>query len=224
MRLTVLDVGNTHTRWASFEDTRCLRVRRIRTGRPLPVPRSQPVIFSSVVPEITRRMRAAGARFFGSDFPSPFPVRVRRPGRTGTDRIAAGVAAFLRLRRACVVASFGTALTVDAIGDDGAFLGGAIAPGAGTMASALAQRTAQVPAVRIGRPRRAVGRDTSEAVRSGIWHALWGVVESVRRAHCGPLVVTGSDAPLFASRADMVAPNLVLEGVAIAYLRWIGRA
>lgn len=218
MNLLAIDVGNSRTHFGLFEGR---RLRRAWTGRLSARPRADAIIYASVVPAADARLDRWGALRFRRDFPAA--IRTRAKG-TGDDRLANAAAAFARVRGACVVVSFGTAVTVDAVSADGEFLGGTIAPGAGLSADALHHRCAQLPFVEPRRPSRAVGRDTREAIASGVWHALAGLVREVSRAHRGPVIATGADAPLFGSIADVVAPHLALEGVALSYLRWVGRA
>lgn len=221
MKLLAIDVGNARTHFGLFEGMRLRRAWATGTGRPFARPRADAIAYASVVPAVAARLHRWGALRFGRDFPAAIRTRTRG---AGDDRLANAAAAFARVRGACVVVSFGTAVTVDAVSADGEFLGGTIAPGAGLAADALHHRCAQLPFVEPRRPSRAVGRDTREAIASGIWHAAAGLVREISRAHRGPVIATGADAPLFASIADVVAPHLALEGVALSYLRWIGRA
>ena len=85
---------------------------------------------------------------------------------------------------AAVVVDCGTATTVDAVGPDGAFLGGAIAPGLELGLDALASRTARLPRIELRTPARAIGRDTVSAILAGSvlgYQALvTGLTERVR--------------------------------------------
>src|SRR4029077_19744296 len=97
----------------------------------------------------------------------PLAVRVDRPAEVGSDRLVNALAAPRLFPGPAVVADFGTATTFDAIGPDGAFLGGAIAPGLELGLDALAARTAKLPRIELGIPDHAIGRDTVAAIQAG---------------------------------------------------------
>ena len=84
-----------------------------------------------------------------------------------------------------VVVDFGTATTLDCVAADGAYVGGAIAPGLELGLEALAARTAKLPRIELRAPDRAIGRDTVSAMQSGTifgYQALAsGLLERVRR-------------------------------------------
>ncbi|MBA2313386.1 MAG: type III pantothenate kinase [Actinobacteria bacterium] len=134
------------------------------------------VVICSVVPRATQELRAMTLRYFG------FPAVVVEPGvktglavltdnprEVGADRIANAVAARdLFPGQPVVVVDFGTAITVDAISAQGEFLGGAIAPGIETAATALFESTAQIRRVELIAPPAAVGKSTITSVQSGI--------------------------------------------------------
>jgi len=84
-----------------------------------------------------------------------------------------------------VVVDFGTATTFDCVAADGAYVGGAIAPGLELGLEALASRTAKLPRIELRTPDRAIGRDTVSAMQSGTvfgYQALaTGLLARVRR-------------------------------------------
>lgn len=143
-----------------------------------------------------------------------------RPGQLGSDRWAALVAAWNLQRAACVVASAGTALTVDALSRDGDFLGGFIIPGRNMMLSAIAAQTAGVADI-VG-SLTAFPASTGDAVHTGILTAMAGAVERMcrtleQREGVSPvLMLTGGDAPVLQealSSHGVIMDNLVLEGL-----------
>lgn len=167
----------------------------------------------------------------GSDF--PIENRTEFPEKVGIDRLAAAVAAN-RIRRpsaGAVVVDFGTAITVDLITPEGDFAGGAILPGVGLSASALAQRTDALPQVDVrldGKSPASVGTSTTLAIESGIyWGAVGAVRELIARHTDGltaaaQVLVTGSTSPDLArllGTPDYTVrylPHLVLSGISIA--------
>jgi len=181
----------------------------------------------------------------GADFPIPIRAEVDKPERVGVDRLLAALAAFRRAEGACIVVDAGTAVTVDAVSADGGFQGGAIFPGMDMMAQALAEKTALLPRVIPRYIETTLGRNTEEAILAGISHA-WqaGIVYLI----AGALVEVGEEAKVFLTGGEIghsaaevrgflgrkapvagdkgpaeqstVVPNLVLEGLVIAYCEW----
>jgi len=162
----------------------------------------------------------------------PLEVRVDQPDKVGVDRLLSAVAAN-RLRqpqRAAITVDLGTATTVDLIGADGAFEGGAILPGLGLSAAALHAGTSSLPQLSptsIDAPPAPVGKSTALAIQAGLY---WGAVGAVRQlarmqtknSDTAPQVfVTGGDAALLteqlvvASTAARHVPHMVLVGMAI---------
>jgi type III pantothenate kinase len=159
----------------------------------------------------------------------PLAVRVDHPEEVGLDRLAAAVAAnALRApNRAAVVVSAGTALTVNLIGQSGAFEGGVILAGFRMQAEALFQAADLLPlaAWKSDEEPAVVGKNTEAAIQSGLF---WGTVGAVKEiigrvarevGHDPQIFVTGGDlarlAPLVGDDTQFV-PNLVLAGIAIA--------
>ena len=95
------------------------------------------VIVSSVVPPLGTQYELLAERYLdgarcllvGPGIKTGMPIRIDNPYEVGADRLVNAVAAYERFAGPCVVVDFGTATTVDAIAEDGAFVGGAIAPG-----------------------------------------------------------------------------------------------
>ncbi len=113
----------------------------------------------------------------------PLVVRLERPDMAGIDRLVDAVAVN-RLRepgRAAVIVDVGTAITVDLVAADGAFLGGSILPGLAISARALNEFTDLLPLIdvsELSEPPPALGTATEEAMRSGLF---WGTVGAIRQ-------------------------------------------
>lgn len=103
-------------------------------------------------------------------------IGYERPEELGPDRIADAVAGHAAAGGAAIVVDLGTATTFNAVTAEGVFLGGAIAPGIGTAADALARSAARLFRPSFDFPARAIGRSTDESLRSGI---LWGAAAMI---------------------------------------------
>lgn len=162
----------------------------------------------------------------GQDLPLPIQTDLPQPQRVGTDRLCAAAMAYHRLRQACVVADFGTAVTIDCVSQEGVFLGGAILPGLGMGADALARGTAALPRVALARPDWVFGKDTAQAIVGGLVYGARGALRELAEAYATALgswpqlILTGGDAELVGKGCDFVdsiVPDLALMGVALAY-------
>jgi type III pantothenate kinase len=249
--ILAFDVGNTSVKCAVLVRGRWQRLARVATrpvehlghrlaeGFPEGKARSmrpQRCVVSSVCPaaddavaSFSRGLGVGKVEFFGRDLPVPINTKVREPEKVGTDRLLAALAARELRGAPCIIVSAGTAITVDLIDAAGCFAGGAIAPGFHLSARALHEQTALLPLVEPARPVEPAGRDTAEAVQSGVyWSCAGGVLALVERFKelpgCAdaPVLCTGSDAslllPVLAGgppQADS-EPDLIFRGTAVA--------
>ncbi len=202
------------------------------------------IAVASVVPALTSALEAMAARrglpvLVASAGTVPLAIRVDRPHEVGADRIVNALAAARLYGTPAVVVDFGTATTLDCVGLDGAYVGGAIAPGLELGLEALAARTAKLPRIELRTPDRAIGRDTVSAIQAGTvfgYQALAsGLLARVRAelaeaAGVAPgdvrAILTGglSAAPWAAGveGVDAIDPDLTLKGLAILYAEVAG--
>jgi type III pantothenate kinase len=191
---------------------------------------SMPIVAVSVNPAVAE---AFGERLghawllLGRDLEIPVRNRTRKPEQTGHDRLLDGYAAQKLHGRPVLAVDFGTAFTFNLMDEEGAFLGGAIAPGLEISRAGLFKRCAQLPWIE--GPVEEVpllGKDTESAIRSGIYNGYLGLVESLvtrlKDSVAGPcaVVATGGDAPFFvrhSSLFDHHDPDLLLKGIALAH-------
>lgn len=157
-----------------------------------------------------------------------FPIDVETPEEVGADRLLNALAAHQIYGGPLIVVDFGTATTFDVIGVEGAYLGGAIAPGINLSIEALHQAAARLPRIGIGRPQAVIGRATIPAMRSGIYWGYVGLIDGLIGRIEGEYgarletVATGGLAPLFAEgspRLSRIDPDLTLEGLRLLSLR-----
>ncbi len=194
---------------------------------------------ASVVPAVTAALEAVATRrerplLLAGVGTVPLPVRVDRPAEVGADRLVNALAAARLYGTPAVVADFGTATTFDCVAADGAYVGGAIAPGLELGLEALAARTAKLPRIELRVPDRAIGRDTVSAMQSGTifgYQALaTGLLARIRREladgagvaeEAVRTILTGglSTAPWAAAieGVDVIDPDLTLKGLGILH-------
>jgi type III pantothenate kinase len=145
--------------------------------------------------------------------------RYRNPGQLGADRFAAALGArTLVPGKALVVATCGTATTVDAVSADGEFLGGMILPGLGLMLDSLARGTAQLPAASAdAAPPPVFADNTLDAIRSGCVSAQAGAIaRAVTSLPAELCIVSGGAAGHIAPALQVpyrMLDNIVLAGL-----------
>jgi type III pantothenate kinase len=194
---------------------------------------------SSVVPTATLALdRIAASRgrpiVFAGSGTVPIAVRVDRPHEVGPDRLVNALAASRLHGTPAIVVDAGTAATFDCVAPDGAYVGGAIAPGLELGIDALATRTALLPRVDAAAPVRAIGRDTVSAIQAGAVLGFQALVEGlvgrirqelaeahgrdprdIRTILTGGLSAAGWVASLHG--IDVIDQDLTLKGLAILH-------
>jgi type III pantothenate kinase len=162
----------------------------------------------------------------GTDIPVNIPILIENPEKVGVDRLLNAIAVFQRMRTGAIVVDFGTAITFDVVSDKGEYLGGVIAPGIETSAHALNTRTAFLPRVAINKPLHALGKNTEEAIRSGVYWGTVGMIERILKELFNDLgyepkvIATGGDAELIGADVPLISdiiPHLTLEGIRIVH-------
>ncbi|HNA99311.1 MAG TPA: type III pantothenate kinase, partial [Marmoricola sp.] len=132
------------------------------------------------------------------------PVQMDNPREVGTDRIVNALAAAAIYAGPTIVVDFGTATTFDVVSEDGAYVGGSIAPGIDISLEALGKRGAQLRKVEIVRPRSVIAKNTVEALQSGLVFGFAAQVDGIVNRMLAELqlapgqanvVATGSLAP-----------------------------
>ena len=229
--------GVTRFATARRVDVGSLRGDLARAG--MDVPAVDAIALVSVVPAYRAAFADLAAErgaplFEATAATIPLAVRVADPHAVGADRLLDAWAAVHLYGTPAIVVDFGTATTVNAVSADGAYVGGAIAPGLLLGLEALAARTAALPLVAPEWPARAAAVDTVEAIRSGavIGH-LGAVRELVARMSAELVAESGAGAPRIrvvlagglAAAAwwreldgvDAIDPDLTLRGLALLH-------
>ncbi len=195
------------------------------------------IVVSSVKPAWTKVIKEiAEANFdeeihiIGKDIPLPMQLWVDEPDKVGTDRVISAAAAFDVVQDAVVVADFGTAVTIDLVDHNGIFLGGVICPGFEISAKALRDYTAQLPNIKITKPKIPYGKNTVDAINCGLYYSIVGALQEVIRRYAEEFgkwpqtVITGSGAKVIAADCEFIdnyVPNLVVKGIVLAYKKYL---
>lgn len=195
------------------------------------------VILASVVPQLTPVFQALAQQYLHQEaivvthqLDLGIRLLVENPWETGPDRIISAIAAHAVADGPAIVIQFGTATSFDCVSAEGDFLGGAIAPGLGISAEALARAASRLYQVELVPPPHALGKNTMHSMQSGIIYGHVGLVEGLvarlRKefpggedarvlAHGGLAELMGGVTP----SVDVVDTNLLLRGLRIAWER-----
>ncbi|WP_299056509.1 type III pantothenate kinase [uncultured Nocardioides sp.] len=201
------------------------------------------VVVGSAVPSILAEWREMLATHL-ADVPcvvvepgvrTGIPVRTDNPREVGADRVADALAALTRYGAPVVVVHLGTATCLEVVTGEGTYVGGVIAPGLRTSLDGLRHRAAQLREVELVRPATVVGRNTVEALQSGVLYGAAAQVEGlvarvVAEQGLDParttVVATGHLAPLVVDDCSCVTdhdPWLTLRGLELVHRRNTGR-
>jgi type III pantothenate kinase len=240
--LLAIDIGNSLIKFGVFGGDQLLDKFSIPTKpnyRPdqlqlsrLKQPNIDAVVVGSVVPELFDIIGEASQtelkltpRIIDHSTDFGLKINYNPPESLGIDRLINASAAAKKYGLPVIVCSFGTATVIDVITYDRVFLGGIIAPGIRTMAAALRENAAQLPAVEIEEPHSLIGNSTEAAILSGIVNGHVAMADGlIQRITSGlgtpntnlKVVATGGFANLIASKMEAVTKideNLTLDGL-----------
>jgi type III pantothenate kinase len=251
--LLVVDVGNTQTHFGTILDGRLLehwrfatvrvstadelgaRLRALLELRGVGLADLDASIVSSTVPALAPEWATMAERYLGHRMlvvgpgvRTGMPLRYDNPREIGADRLVNAVAAYEKVKGACIVVDFGTAITYDPVSADGEYLGGIITPGVEISLEALTNAAAKLPKIDLGPPRSLIGKSTVDAIRSGIIYGFAGQVDAIvtrLRAELGPeteAIATGGLAGHivpYTETIDEVDDLLTLEGLRLLHER-----
>ncbi|MFA5581905.1 MAG: type III pantothenate kinase [Paracoccaceae bacterium] len=232
--LLCIDTGNTNTVFSIWDGDDCIATWRASTSHQRTADQYYvwlstlmkfqkieaditEMIISSTVPRVVFNLRVLSDRYFHCrplvvgkpECLLPAAPRVDLGTQVGPDRLVNTAGAFDRYGGDLIVVDFGTATTFDVVAEDGAYVGGVIAPGVNLSLQALHEAAAALPHVDVTMPAAVVGTNTVACMQSGIFWGYVGLVREicnrVKAEHGRPMkiIATGGLAPLFAQGADL---------------------
>lgn len=252
--LLLIDVGNTNivmgiydndeikyswrlgTKFTRTSDEYGLQVDSIFRHYGIEVNDINDIVLASVVPSLQHTLKSMCTRYLGIDpiiigegTKTGIKINYDNPKEVGADRIVNSVACYEKYGAPCIVVDIGTAISFDVVSREGEYIGGAIAPGIGIASDALFSRTSKLPKVELEEPRHAVGRNTVEAMQSGIVFGYIGLVDNIVANILSELnytkeetriIATGGFAELIAKQSDYIEGydyDLTLRGMKLIY-------
>ncbi len=251
--LLVVDVGNTQTHFGTYAGTELVehwRFATVRTStadelgaalhnllelRGMGFDDLDASIVSSTVPVLEPEWLAMAERYLGHrmlavgpGLRTGMPIRYDNPREIGADRLVNAVAVRDRFGAPSVCVDFGTATTFDVVSPVGDYVGGALMTGIEISLDALTERGAKLPKVELAVPRSVIGRNTVDAIRSGVIYGYAGAVDAILRRLADELdaaldvVATGGLARLVVPHCeeiDEVDDLLTLTGLRLLHER-----
>jgi type III pantothenate kinase len=249
----VLDVGNTNIVLGVYENNKLKRHWKVGTDRnktedefgmlvknlfsdsDIHLKDIDGVIISSVVPPIMFALESMCQKYFhikplivGPGIKTGLNIKSDNPREVGADRIVNAVAGIHFYGAPLVIVDFGTATTYCYIDENYQYLGGIIAPGIKISTEALYTKASKLPRIEIAKPKNIVGKNTVDAMQSGIFYGYVGQVEGIvgriKKQYDSnvKVVATGGLANLIAEECkviDKVDPFLTLEGLNLIYFK-----
>ena len=190
-------------------------------------------IISSVVPPLTKILNEAihkiikkDALIVGPGIKNGMNILMDNPAQIGRDLIAVAVGAIAEYKLPVAIFDLGTATTLCVVDDKKNYIGGMIMPGIKTSLNALAENASQLKEIDLDAPRRLIGKNTTECMRSGMIYsnaaAIDGIIDRVEEELGMPVTVvaTGGLAKLvvpFCRREVILDEDLLLKGLWVIY-------
>jgi type III pantothenate kinase len=204
--LLVVDVGNTQTHFGLCRGEELLEHWRFATVRQSTADQLGAAlsnllelrgyafddldgsIVSSTVPQLEPEWVAMAARYLGQDMHAVGPgtktglaIRYDNPREIGADRLVNAVAMRARFKGPAVCVDFGTATTFDVVSGAGEYVGGSLMTGIEISLEALSERGARLPKVDLAPPKSVIGKNTIDAIRSGVVYGYAGAIDAILR-------------------------------------------
>ena len=190
-------------------------------------------IIASVVPQVLNTMQTAvrkltgkKALVVGPGLKTGLNIAIENPSQTGADLVVGCVAALREHKPPMIGIDMGTATTMVVLDKNGALIGGSISPGVKISLDALTGGTALLPGLQLDQPKRAIGRNTTDCMRSGIMLGtacmLDGMIERMEEelGYKTKVIITGGIARFVVPmcRREMTYDkDLLIKGLAALY-------
>ncbi len=249
--ILAVDIGNSNIVLGCMEGTQIIREARMATDLiktsdqycaelksmldllDVDAKRMEGAIISSVVPPVLNSFKTAIIKLtgitplvVGPGIKTGLNILLDNPALAGGDLIVGAVAALDQYKPPLLIIDMGTATTITAIDSKGNFLGGSIFPGVKISAEALSGKTAQLPAISLEAPQKAIGRNTVDCMRSGIMMGTAAMLDGMiarmeeELGSSATVVATGGIARFvipMCRREVIYDKDLLLRGLGILY-------
>ncbi|MDD7026645.1 MAG: type III pantothenate kinase [Lachnospiraceae bacterium] len=190
-------------------------------------------IISSVVPQITNVAKLAAEKILkkevmvlGPGIKTGLNILMDQPGQLGADLVADAVAGISEYPVPLIVIDMGTATTALVIDEKKNYIGGMILPGVGTALDALVSHASQLSGISIDAPKRVIGKNTIDCMKSGVLYSSAGAIDGIidrmeeELGQKTTVVATGGLAKKIiphCRRKIILDDNLMLKGLKVIY-------
>ena len=256
--LLAIDIGNTNIVIGGIKDDQIVFEARIATDRSktsdqyavdikdilslfdVKAEDIQDCIISSVVPPVFNSVRTGILKVTGKSpmvvgpgLKTGLKIHMDNPAQVGSDRIVIAVAALAEYKPPLILMDLGTATTLEVVGEDNSYLGGCIIPGVRISLDALTSRTAQLPGIRLEQPKRVIGKNTVDCMRSGIMYGTAAMIDGMldrieeELGTSTTVVATGGIAQFIiplCHREIKLEKDLMLKGLNLIYQKNKGKS
>ena len=249
--LLVIDIGNTNITLGVFENEKIVQSWRLATD----IKRTEDeygvflknilretnldkkisnAVIASVVVQLTEKIEIALKKYLGIDsliishkVKTNVVLKTDNPSQVGADRIVNACAAAKLYSTPAIVVDFGTATSFDIVNEKNEFIGGIITAGMKIQAEALSSKTSKLPKLNIEAPEHAIGRNTIEAMLSGIVRGHAAMIDGLilecekELGQKATIIATGGYSAVISKylnrRFDYINPDLTLIGAKILF-------
>lgn len=249
--LLAIDIGNTNLVIGCFQDNELKFKARIATDTArtsdqygveiknmmeaygVRVSDIEDCIISSVVPPVFNSVRTGVWKVIGKQplvlgpgLKTGLNIHMDVPSQVGSDRIVLAVGALAEYKAPMILMDLGTATTMEVVEPENLYVGGIIFPGVKISLDAMTSRCAQLPGISLDKPKRVIGKNTVDCMRSGMMYGtaamIDGLVERIEEelGHPCTLIATGGMAQFITplcKRDIILDKNLLLKGLNVLY-------
>lgn len=249
--ILAIDIGNTNIVVGCLDREKTYFIERISTVRTrteleyavdiktildiyhIKKPEVEGCIISSVVPQITNVVKLAAEKILkkevmvlGPGIKTGLNIQMDNPGQLGADLVADAVAGIAHYPVPLIIIDMGTATTICVVDEKKNYIGGMIMPGVGVSLDALTARASQLSGIGIEAPKRIIGKNTIECMKSGVLYsnaaAMDGCIERMEEelGQKTTVIATGGLAKKiipFCKKDIILDEDLLLKGLLVIY-------
>lgn len=214
-------------------DEYCIDLKMLMEVYKIQPEQIQGSIIASVVPQVLNSMQSAvrkltgkSALVVGPGLKTGLNIQIENPSQTGADLVASAVAALQEHPAPLIIVDMSSTTTMTVLDKNGTLIGGSIGPGVKMSLDALTDRTALLPGLQLDQPKKVIGRNTIDCMRSGVMLGaacmVDGMVERMEQelGYRATVIATGSIARFIVPmcRRDVIYDkDLLVKGLAALY-------
>lgn len=190
-------------------------------------------IISSVVPPVFNSVRTGVIKVIGKQpmvvgpgLKTGLNIQMDVPSQVGSDRIVIAVAALAEYKAPLILMDMGTATTIEVVEPENVYMGGLIFPGVKLSLDALTSKAAQLPGISLDKPKKVIGKNTVDCMRSGMMYGTAAMIDGLidriaeELGHSSTIIATGGMAQFIiplCRHTIILEKDLLLKGLNIIY-------